>query len=80
MSRVLILTAAIFVLGPVAVSLDQQLASTLPMGVSWEDLGYPVHLSAPVRDLWQAKDLGERKGMFSASVAPHSIVMVTVKP
>ena len=48
--------------------------------VSWEDLGYPAHLSAKVRDLWQAKDLGERKGMFSATVAPHSVVMVTVKP
>jgi len=50
------------------------------IGVSWEDLGYPAHLSAQVRDLWQAKDLGERKGKFSATVAPHSIVMVTVKP
>jgi alpha-galactosidase len=50
------------------------------IGVSWEDLGYPAHLSAQVRDLWQAKDLGERKGTFSTTVAPHSIVMVTVKP
>ncbi len=48
--------------------------------VSWEDLGYPAHLSARVRDLWQAKDMGEHKGMFSATVAPHSVVMVTVKP
>jgi alpha-galactosidase len=50
------------------------------IGVSWEDLGYPAHLSARVRDLWQAKDLGERKGEFSSTVAPHSIVMLTVKP
>ncbi len=50
------------------------------ISVSWEDLGYPAHLSALVRDLWQAKDLGEHKGMFSAMVAPHSVVMVTVKP
>jgi alpha-galactosidase len=50
------------------------------IGVSWEDLEYPAHLSARVRDLWQAKDLGERKAMFSATVAPHSVVMVTVKP
>ena len=48
--------------------------------VSWEDLQYPAHLSARVRDLWQAKDMGERKEMFSATVAPHSVVMVTVKP
>ncbi len=50
------------------------------IGVTWEDLGYPAHLSARVRDLWQAKDLGERKGKFSATVAPHAVVMVTVKP
>jgi alpha-galactosidase len=50
------------------------------IGVSWEDLGYPAHLSAKVRDLWQAKDLGEHTGRFSATVAPHSVVMVTVKP
>jgi len=43
-------------------------------------LGYPAHLSAKVRDLWQAKDLGEHKGTFSATVAPHSVVMVTVTP
>ena len=50
------------------------------IGVPWEDLGYPAHLSAQIRDLWHAKDLGERKGMFSSTVAPHSVVMVTVKP
>jgi alpha-galactosidase len=50
------------------------------ISVSWEDLGYPAHLSAKVRDLWQAKDLGEHKGTFSATVAPHSVVMVTVRP
>ena len=50
------------------------------VSVSWQDLGYPAHLTAKVRDLWQAKDLGEYKGTFSATVAPHSVVMVTVKP
>jgi alpha-galactosidase len=50
------------------------------VSVSWQDLGYPAHLTAKVRDLWQAKDLGEHKGTFSATVAPHSVVMVTVKP
>jgi alpha-galactosidase len=50
------------------------------ISASWDDLGYPAHLSARVRDLWQAKDLGERKGVFSTTVTPHSIVMVTVKP
>jgi len=50
------------------------------ISVSWEDLGYPAHLSAKVRDLWQAKELGERRESFSATVAPHAVVMVTVKP
>jgi alpha-galactosidase len=50
------------------------------ISVSWNDLGYPAHLSAKVRDLWQAKDLGDRKRNFSALVAPHSVVMVKVAP
>ena len=54
--------------------------SDAEIGVSWEELGYPAHLSAKVRDLWLAKDLGEHKGTFSATVAPHSVVMVTVTP
>ncbi len=50
------------------------------IAVSWEDVGYPGHLSGNVRDLWRAKDLGQFKGKFSASVAPHSVVMVRVAP
>jgi alpha-galactosidase len=50
------------------------------IGFSWESVGYPGHLSASVRDLWQAKDLGQFKGKFSAPVAPHSVVMVRVTP
>jgi alpha-galactosidase len=50
------------------------------IAVSWEDIGYPGHLSASVRDLWRAKDLGQFKGKFSASVGPHSVVMVKVAP
>jgi len=47
---------------------------------NWEDLGYPASLGAAVRDLWEHKDLGKKTGKFSARVAPHGIVMVTVKP
>ncbi|MGH9545987.1 MAG: glycoside hydrolase family 27 protein [Terriglobales bacterium] len=50
------------------------------IGVSWENLGYPSHLSASVRDLWKAKDLGQFKGKFSSKVAPHSVVMLKVTP
>jgi alpha-galactosidase len=50
------------------------------IAASWEDLGYPTHVSASVRDLWQHKDLGRFTGKFSAPVAAHSVVMVVVKP
>jgi alpha-galactosidase len=50
------------------------------ISVSWQELGYPSHLSAKVRDLWAGKDLGASSGKFSATVAHHSIAMVTVKP
>jgi alpha-galactosidase len=50
------------------------------ISVSWEDIGYPSHLSAGVRDLWRAKDLGQFKGKFSTPVATHSVVMVRVAP
>ena len=50
------------------------------ISVSWEELGYPEHFSAAVRDLWQHKDLGKFNGKFAASVAPHGVVMLTVKP
>jgi alpha-galactosidase len=47
---------------------------------NWDDLGYPSHLSASVRDLWEKKDLGKFTGTFSAKVPSHGVVMVTVKP
>ncbi len=48
--------------------------------VTWEELGYPAHLSAAVRDLWKKKDLGKISGEFSATVPSHDVVMITVKP
>jgi alpha-galactosidase len=50
------------------------------VSVSWEEIGYPGHLSATVRDLWAHRDLGKLAGRFSASVAPHGVVMVRVAP
>ncbi len=50
------------------------------IGVGWEELGYPEHLTAAVRDLWMKKELGKFTGTFSASVPSHGVVMVTVKP
>jgi alpha-galactosidase len=48
--------------------------------VNWQELGYPEHLAASVRDLWQHKDLGKLMGKFTAPVEPHGIVMITVRP
>jgi len=66
--------------GSRAVVLLNRAATEKEISVSWEELGYPGHLSATVRDLWLAKDQGQFKGKFSAVVGSHSVVMVTVRP
>ncbi len=48
--------------------------------VNWEQVGYPGHISAAVRDLWTHKDLGKFTGKFSAPVVSHGVVMVKVSP
>jgi len=63
-----------------AVILLNRSARELKIGVGWETLGYPNHLSAAVRDLWQHKDLGKFTGNFSAVVPSHGVVMIIVKP
>jgi alpha-galactosidase len=50
------------------------------IAANWQDLGYPSHVTASVRDLWQHKDLGKFTEKFSAPVASHAVVMVTVRP
>jgi alpha-galactosidase len=66
--------------GSRAVILLNRGAGEQQISVNWEDLGYPSTVSASVRDLWQHKDLGKFAGKFSAGVASHGVVMVTVKP
>ena len=63
-----------------AVILLNRGSSEREITANWQDLGYPEHLSAAVRDLWQHKDLGKSTGKFSAPVASHGVVMFTVKP
>ena len=46
----------------------------------WEQIGYPGHLTAAVRDLWAGKDLGKFTGSFRAAVPSHGVVMVKVTP
>ncbi|HEX5422699.1 MAG TPA: glycoside hydrolase family 27 protein [Candidatus Acidoferrales bacterium] len=54
--------------------------SEMEISVDWNQIGYPDHLSAEVRDLWAHKDLGRFTGSFKATVPSHAVVMVTVKP
>jgi alpha-galactosidase len=50
------------------------------ISVTWEQIAYPNHLSAKVRDLWTHKDLGAFTGGYSTKVAPHSVAMLKVLP
>jgi alpha-galactosidase len=66
--------------GSRAVVLFNRGGSEEKITAAWDALGYPDHLVASVRDLWQHKDLGKFTGKFSSSVASHGVVMVSVKP
>jgi alpha-galactosidase len=66
--------------GSRAVILLNRGATEQQISATWEEVGYPSSLSASVRDLWQHKDLGKMTEKFSATVASHGVVMVTVKP
>jgi alpha-galactosidase len=62
------------------VALLNRAATPQTITVNWEDLGYPAHISAALRDVWLDKDLGTMTGSFTATVAPHAAVIVTVRP
>ena len=55
-------------------------ASEQMITLRWNDLGYPSHLAANLRDLWSHKDLGSFKDQFSTGVPSHGVVMVKVQP
>ena len=66
--------------GSRAIILFNRGAAEAEISVSWAELGYPAHLQAAVRDLWQKKDLGKNAGSFSAKVPSHGVVMIKVAP
>jgi alpha-galactosidase len=66
--------------GDRAVILLNRSRSSHEITVTWEQIGYPAHFSAALRDLWGHKDLGKFTGKFSAPVESHGVVMVTVRP
>lgn len=46
----------------------------------WAMLDVPASLAFAIRDLWAHRDLGKRRGSIAATVAPHGVVMLTLKP
>lgn len=50
------------------------------ISVKWQQIGYPGHLPAAVRDLWLHRELGSFTGQFSATVQSQGVVMVTIRP
>ncbi len=66
--------------GSRAVILFNRGAAESDVSVAWEEIGYPSHLQAKVRDLWAHKDAGSFTGSYSAKVGSHSIVMVKIAP
>ena len=66
--------------GSRAVILLNRGKAPLEITAAWEDLGYPAHLNASVRDLWQHKDVGRFTGKYSVQVPSHGVVTVVVRP
>ena len=56
--------------------------SKRPESISFKfsEVGYPDTLPATGRDLWAHKDLGPLHGSYTATVPPHGIVLLTLKP
>jgi len=66
--------------GSRAVVLFNRGTAPAEISVAWEDLGYPGHLKAAVRDLWTERKLGKFKNKFGATIAPHDVLVVNVMP
>jgi alpha-galactosidase len=50
------------------------------MTLDWEDMGYPTHLEAKLRDLWKHQDIGIYRDKFTTMVPSHGVVMLQVMP
>lgn len=66
--------------GSRAVILFNRGSQETDVSVTWNDIGYPEHLTANVRDLWAHKEIGKVTGNYTAKVPRHGVVMITVKP
>jgi alpha-galactosidase len=56
--------------------------STVPrdITVKWEQLHYPAGLKARLRDLWLHQDISSSSASYTANVAGHGVVMLTLTP
>ena len=66
--------------GSRAVVLFNRSSREANVGVLWTDIGYPEHLDAKVRDLWQKKDLGLFSNGYAVDVPSHGVVMLNIVP
>ncbi len=66
--------------GSRAVILFNRGAAEQEITATWEEIGYPAHLTVTVRDLWLHQNVGKATGKFAATVPSHGVVMVTVRP
>ncbi|MCD6441631.1 MAG: glycoside hydrolase family 27 protein [Candidatus Marinimicrobia bacterium] len=66
--------------GSRAVVLFNRSDESAKMTVKWTELGYPSHLKAKVRDLWQKKNMGKYSNKYSDVVPSHGVVMIKVQP
>jgi len=66
--------------GSRAVVLFNRSESSANMTVNWNEIGYPNHLKADVRDLWKKKDMGSYSGKYSAEVPVHGVVLIKIQP
>jgi alpha-galactosidase len=64
-----------------AVLLFNRGAAPADISFTWAELGYPEKLTATVRDLWKAQDLGRIQQVYTVKAIPsHGVVVLTVKP
>jgi len=66
--------------GGIAVLLLNRSKDQRNISVNWQELGLAADQALNGRDLWAHKDLGKLTKQFSAPVASHGVVMITLKP
>jgi alpha-galactosidase len=54
--------------------------TTVSITAQWSDLGLPNNSNYTVRDLWAHKNLGSFTNSFTATISPHSLLMILLTP